>query len=188
MACIDQYLRTCYRLILLPGLTSPTLSLFLSLSHSLPLPVPGSCQEVDLEEDVDVEQLEPGELSNTEGEEEEEWDNVRKSERLFLQEAGLTSSQRWPKPIPAPEPVTFDQRSEFEQMTILYDIWNSGLDMEDMTLLKTTYEKLLQDDHSTDWLNDTHWVHHTDILYYWQGRGFGTRVRSPACGLGSSMC
>ncbi|XP_036794683.1 histone-lysine N-methyltransferase SETD1A isoform X2 [Oncorhynchus mykiss] len=115
--------------------------------------------EVDLEEDVDVEQLEPGELSNTE--DEEEWDDVRKSERLFLQEAGLTSSQRWPKPIPAPEPVTFDQRSEFEQMTILYDIWNSGLDMEDMTLLKTTYEKLLQDDHSTDWLNDTHWVHHT---------------------------
>lgn len=186
MACIDQYLRTCYRRILVPELTSPTLSLFLSLSHSLPLPVPGSCQEVDLEEDVDVEQLEPGELSNTE--EEEEWDDVRKSERLFLQEAGLTSSQRWPKPIPAPEPVTFDQRSEFEQMTILYDIWNSGLDMEDMTLLKTTYEKLLQDDHSTDWLNDTHWVHHTDILYYWQGRGFGTRVRSPACGLGSSMC
>ncbi|CDQ76278.1 unnamed protein product [Oncorhynchus mykiss] len=126
-------------------------------------------EEVDLEEDVDVEQLEPGELSNTE--DEEEWDDVRKSERLFLQEAGLTSSQRWPKPIPAPEPVTFDQRSEFEQMTILYDIWNSGLDMEDMTLLKTTYEKLLQDDHSTDWLNDTHWVHHTDILYYWQGRG-----------------
>nr|XP_046160250.1 histone-lysine N-methyltransferase SETD1A-like [Oncorhynchus gorbuscha] len=116
-------------------------------------------EEVDLEEDVDVEQLEPGELSNTE--DEEEWDDVRKSERLFLQDAGLTSSQRWPKPIPAPEPVTFDQRSEFEQMTILYDIWNSGLDMEDMTLLKTTYEKLLQDDHSTDWLNDTHWVHHT---------------------------
>lgn len=135
---------------------------------------------------MDVEQLEPGELSNTE--DEEEWDDVRKSERLFLQEAGLTSSQRWPKPIPAPEPVTFDQRSEFEQMTILYDIWNSGLDMEDMTLLKTTYEKLLQDDHSTDWLNDTHWVHHTDILYYWQGRGFGMRVRSPACGLGYSMC
>lgn len=186
MACIDQCLRTCYRLILVPELTSPTLSLFLSLSHSLPLPVPGSCQEVDLEEDVDVEQLEPGELSNTE--DEEEWDDVRKSERLFLQEAGLTSSQRWPKPIPAPEPVTFDQRSEFEQMTILYDIWNSGLDMEDMTLLKTTYEKLLQDDHSTDWLNDTHWVHHTDILYYWQGRGFGMRVRSPACGLGYSMC
>ncbi|XP_045076947.1 histone-lysine N-methyltransferase SETD1A-like [Coregonus clupeaformis] len=118
-------------------------------------------EEVDLEEDVDVEQLEPGELSNTEDEDEEEWDDVRKSERLFLQEAGLTSSQRWPKPIPAPEPITFDQRSEFEQMTILYDIWNSGLDVEDMTLLKTTYEKLLQDDHSTDWLNDTHWVHHT---------------------------
>ena len=115
-----------------------------------------------------MEELEPGELSSTD-EEDEDFDDLRKSERLFLQEAGLTSSQRWPKPTPAPQTplITYDQRSEFEQMTILYDIWNSGLDMEDLSLLKTTYEKLLQDDHSTDWLNDTHWVHHTDILYYY---------------------
>ncbi|KAJ8402648.1 hypothetical protein AAFF_G00367310 [Aldrovandia affinis] len=120
--------------------------------------------ELDLEEDVDVEQLEPGELSNSEEEleeeeeEERELEELRKSERLFLQPAR-------PKPIPRHAPKSYEQRSEFEQMTILYDIWNSGLDTEDMRLLKMTYEKLLQDDHSTDWLNDTHWVQHTNILY-----------------------
>nr|XP_033802521.1 histone-lysine N-methyltransferase SETD1A [Geotrypetes seraphini] len=60
-----------------------------------------------------------------------------------------------------PPPPHFEARSEFEQMTILYDIWNCGIDLEDMYYLKHTYEKLLQEDHSTDWLNDTHWVHHT---------------------------
>ncbi|XP_019950137.2 histone-lysine N-methyltransferase SETD1A [Paralichthys olivaceus] len=116
----------------------------------------------DSEEDVDVEELESGELSSTDTED-EVVEEVRKSERLFLQEAGITSSQRLQKPVPAPEPlaVKFDNRSEFEQMTILYDIWNSGLDGEDLLLLKKTYEKLLQDDHSSDWLNDTHWVTHT---------------------------
>lgn len=91
-------------------------------------------------------------------------EEVRKSERLFLQEAGMTSSQRWPKPAPEPLPIKFENRSKFEQMTILYDIWNSGLDGEDLSYLKKTYEKLLQNDHSSDWLNDTHWVNHTDIL------------------------
>ncbi|CAL8310863.1 unnamed protein product [Arctogadus glacialis] len=126
----------------------------------------------DSEEDVDVEELESGELSSSS--EDDELEDVRKSERLFLQEAGVTtsSSQRKtgpPTPTPAAAaggpltpalplvPVSFDTRSEYEQMTILYDIWNSGLDTEDLLLLKTTYEKLLQEDHRTDWLNDTHW-------------------------------
>lgn len=99
-----------------------------------------------------------------------EREEVRKSERLFLQEAGVTpSTQRKsslaPPPLPAPL-CSYKQRSEFEQMTILYDIWNTGLDQEDMRLLKVTYEKLLQDDHNADWLNDTHWVPHTNILLY----------------------
>lgn len=112
-----------------------------------------------------MEELESGELTSTDTED-EVIEEVRKSERLFLQEAGVTSSQRWPKPVPAPEllAMKFENRSEFEQMTILYDIWNSGLDGEDLMLLKKTYEKLLQDDHSSDWLNDTHWVNHTNIL------------------------
>uniref|UniRef100_A0A7N8WM75 SET domain containing 1A, histone lysine methyltransferase n=1 Tax=Mastacembelus armatus TaxID=205130 RepID=A0A7N8WM75_9TELE len=119
-------------------------------------------EDADFEEDVDVEELESGELSSSDTEE-EVVEEVRKSERLFLQEAGVMSSPRWPKPVPAPEQpaVKFESRSEFEQMTILYDIWNSGLDGEDLMLLKKTYEKLLQDDHNSDWLNDTHWVHHT---------------------------
>lgn len=114
-----------------------------------------------------MEELESGELSSSDTDD-EVVEEVRKSERLFLQEAGITSSQRWPKPVPAPAPpvMKFDNRSEFEQMTILYDIWNSGLDGEDLMLLKKTYEKLLQDDHSSDWLNDTHWVNHTNILIY----------------------
>lgn len=137
------------------------------------------CQE--FEEDVDVEQLESGELSSSSSDSgdsfygldrslEFEKEEVRKSERLFLQEAGvIPSTQRRPKhstePTPAPVPCpSFKNRSEFEQMTILYDIWNSGLDQEDMKLLMCTYEKLLQDDRGTDWLNDTHWVPHTNIL------------------------
>uniref|UniRef100_A0A8C1P886 SET domain containing 1A, histone lysine methyltransferase n=1 Tax=Cyprinus carpio TaxID=7962 RepID=A0A8C1P886_CYPCA len=123
--------------------------------------------------------LESGELSSSSSESgdsdfglerslEFEKEEVRKSERLFLQEAGLTpSTQRRSKHVPTPAPVpqpSYKNRSEFEQMTILYDIWNSGLDQEDMRLLKSTYEKLLQDDHATDWLNDTHWVPHTNIL------------------------
>lgn len=130
----------------------------------------------EFEEDVDVEQLESGELSSSTSDSgdsdfglerslEFEKEEVRKSERLFLQEAGLTpSTQRRPKHTPESLPIprpSYKNRSEFEQMTILYDIWNSGLDQEDMRLLKSTYEKLLQDDHGTDWLNDTHWVPHT---------------------------
>uniref|UniRef100_A0A3Q2XD62 SET domain containing 1A, histone lysine methyltransferase n=1 Tax=Hippocampus comes TaxID=109280 RepID=A0A3Q2XD62_HIPCM len=110
------------------------------------------------------ESSQSGELTSTdsEGESAVAADDVRKSERLFLQEAGLMSTK--PAPRPEPPPIKYDNRSEFEQMTILYDIWNSGLDGEDLMMLKTTYEKLLQDDHNSDWLNDTHWVQHTDIL------------------------
>lgn len=122
-------------------------------------------QESELEEEVDVEELESGELSSSDTDEAIE--EVRKSERLFLQEAGVTSSRRRTKTVPALETLAmkFENRSEFEQMTILYDIWNSGLDGEDLMLLKRTYEKLLQDNHSSDWLNDTHWVTHTNILF-----------------------
>nr|XP_023692576.1 histone-lysine N-methyltransferase SETD1A-like [Paramormyrops kingsleyae] len=113
-------------------------------------------EELELE-DVDVEQLEPGEPSESdESEEDEEWrepEEARKSERR-------RSRPKASAVLPALA-RTFQPRSEFEQMTILYDIWNVGLDVEDMRLLKVTYEKLLQEDPSTDWLNDTHWVHHT---------------------------
>ncbi|XP_055079844.1 histone-lysine N-methyltransferase SETD1A [Periophthalmus magnuspinnatus] len=121
-------------------------------------------EDSDLEEDVDVEELESGELSSSSDSGEElvrrGGEEVRKSERLFLQDAGISKHTDLPCP-PVPAPLKFENRSEFEQMTILYDIWNSGLDGEDLGLLRKTYEKLLQDDHGSDWLNDTHWVGHT---------------------------
>jgi histone-lysine N-methyltransferase SETD1 len=76
-----------------------------------------------------------------------------------------TRRRRPPLPPPPPPPPSFEPRSEFEQMTILYDIWNSGLDLEDMSYLRLTYERLLQQTSGADWLNDTHWVHHTNILH-----------------------
>lgn len=64
-----------------------------------------------------------------------------------------------------PQPL-FRPRSEFEEMTILYDIWNGGIDEEDIRFLCVTYERLLQQDNGMDWLNDTLWVYHPYILAY----------------------
>lgn len=68
-------------------------------------------------------------------------------------------------PVRSPPRRTFLPRSEFEEMTILYDIWNEGIDEEDIRYLKITYEKMLQQDNTHDWLNDTLWVPHPHILY-----------------------
>ncbi|XP_059400417.1 histone-lysine N-methyltransferase SETD1B-A-like isoform X1 [Carassius carassius] len=63
-------------------------------------------------------------------------------------------------PVSSPAHPSFLPRSEFEEMTILYDIWNDGIDEEDISYLKITYDKMLQQDNGNDWLNDTLWVHH----------------------------
>ncbi|XP_053097531.1 histone-lysine N-methyltransferase SETD1B-A isoform X1 [Pangasianodon hypophthalmus] len=63
-------------------------------------------------------------------------------------------------PVKSPPRRSFLPRSEFEEMTILYDIWNEGIDEEDVRYLKITYEKMLQQDNAHDWLNDTLWVPH----------------------------
>ncbi|KAJ4926193.1 hypothetical protein JOQ06_008376 [Pogonophryne albipinna] len=68
-------------------------------------------------------------------------------------------------PVTSPPRPYFSPRSEFEEMTILYDIWNEGIDEEDVRLLQITYDKMLQQDNGNDWLNDTLWVNHPDILY-----------------------
>nr|XP_020485458.1 LOW QUALITY PROTEIN: histone-lysine N-methyltransferase SETD1B-A-like [Labrus bergylta] len=65
-------------------------------------------------------------------------------------------------PVTSPPRPYFNPRSEFEEMTILYDIWNEGIDEEDMRLLQITYDKMLQQDNGNDWLNDTLWVNHPD--------------------------
>ncbi|XP_059214705.1 histone-lysine N-methyltransferase SETD1B-A isoform X2 [Centropristis striata] len=63
-------------------------------------------------------------------------------------------------PVTSPPRPYFNRRSEFEEMTILYDIWNEGIDDEDIRLLQITYDKMLQQDNGNDWLNDTLWVNH----------------------------
>ncbi|XP_040012508.1 histone-lysine N-methyltransferase SETD1B-A isoform X2 [Xiphias gladius] len=63
-------------------------------------------------------------------------------------------------PVTTPSRPYFNPRSEFEEMTILYDIWNEGIDEEDIRLLQITYDKMLQQDNGNDWLNDTLWVNH----------------------------
>uniref|UniRef100_A0A673M2K1 Histone-lysine N-methyltransferase SETD1B-A-like n=1 Tax=Sinocyclocheilus rhinocerous TaxID=307959 RepID=A0A673M2K1_9TELE len=69
-------------------------------------------------------------------------------------------------PVTSPLRPSFLPRSDFEEMTILYDIWNDGIDEEDIRYLKITYDKMLQQDNGNDWLNDTLWVHHPHILYW----------------------
>ncbi|XP_066506787.1 histone-lysine N-methyltransferase SETD1B-A [Hoplias malabaricus] len=63
-------------------------------------------------------------------------------------------------PAASPQKPSYLPRSEFEEMTILYDIWNEGIDEEDIRYLKVTYDKMLQQDNGNDWLNDTLWVPH----------------------------
>ncbi|MBN3316708.1 SE1BA methyltransferase, partial [Atractosteus spatula] len=58
-------------------------------------------------------------------------------------------------PVASPLRPTFYPRSEFEEMTILYNIWNEGIDEEDIRHLQITYDKMLQQDNGMDWLNDT---------------------------------
>ncbi|KAF6733190.1 Histone-lysine N-methyltransferase SETD1B-A [Oryzias melastigma] len=67
-------------------------------------------------------------------------------------------------PVTTPPRSYFARRSDFEEMTILYDIWNEGIDEEDIRLLQITYDKMLQLDNGNDWLNDTLWVNHPHIL------------------------
>ncbi|XP_026579380.1 histone-lysine N-methyltransferase SETD1A-like isoform X2 [Pseudonaja textilis] len=95
-------------------------------------------------------------------EEEEDDESLDSSDEGEIRRRSLRSHshKHTPAQPPLPPPV-FETHSEFEQMTILYDIWNSGLDLEDMKYLRLMYERLLHEDNSTDWLNDTHWVQHT---------------------------
>ncbi|XP_075690440.1 histone-lysine N-methyltransferase SETD1B isoform X2 [Rhinoderma darwinii] len=60
----------------------------------------------------------------------------------------------------SPPRSVFKPRSEFEEMSILYDIWNRGIDEEDVKYMCVTYDRLLQQDNGMDWLNDTLWVFH----------------------------
>uniref|UniRef100_A0A674CC50 SET domain containing 1B, histone lysine methyltransferase a n=1 Tax=Salmo trutta TaxID=8032 RepID=A0A674CC50_SALTR len=93
-------------------------------------------------------------------------------EELLLASHSPVTTPPWPHYFP---------RSEFEEMTILYDIWNDGIDEEDIRHLQVTYDKMLQQDNGNDWLNDTLWVQHPHILYYWKRRDDGMRDHMTGC-------
>lgn len=62
----------------------------------------------------------------------------------------------------------YKPRSIMEEMQVLFEFLTKGIDAEDISYLKQSYESLLaKDDKSVYWLNDTHWVDHciTDIPY-----------------------
>nr|XP_056715433.1 histone-lysine N-methyltransferase SETD1B [Euleptes europaea] len=100
------------------------------------------------------------------------------NEDLNEEEAHLKSKRQWrrqkkrpedvptvPSPEYSPHRYHFRPRSEFEEMTILYDIWNGGIDDEDIHFLCVTYDHLLQQDNGMDWLNDTLWVYHPSTSF-----------------------
>lgn len=61
-----------------------------------------------------------------------------------------------------PKPrVTFTPRSILEERQVFFDIYHHGMDEEDISYLKRTYDSLMQsDDPLFYWLNDILWVQH----------------------------
>ncbi|XP_044740720.1 histone-lysine N-methyltransferase SETD1 [Chrysoperla carnea] len=70
-----------------------------------------------------------------------------------------------PGVIDIPSTVQFKERDTHEEMNILFEFLTKGIDHEDITFMKASYENMLSDDKLGYWLNDTHWVEHcaTDI-------------------------
>ena len=60
---------------------------------------------------------------------------------------------------PSPLPV-FKKRDLMAEMNILYEFLKTGIDGEDVSYLKRSYEAMLQEDNQIWWLNDIHWVEH----------------------------
>lgn len=55
-------------------------------------------------------------------------------------------------------------RSLREERRILHSLWREGLDEEDAGLLRSTYDRLQEQDDSCGWLTDTLWIPHPHIL------------------------
>uniref|UniRef100_A0A8D2LLU7 SET domain containing 1B, histone lysine methyltransferase n=1 Tax=Varanus komodoensis TaxID=61221 RepID=A0A8D2LLU7_VARKO len=96
---------------------------------------------------------------------ENQWNEEFKEDEAYLKSKRQWRRQKkrpddvptFPSPEYSPHRYQFRPRSEFEEMTILYDIWNGGIDEEDIHFLCVTYDHLLQQDNGMDWLNDTLW-------------------------------
>lgn len=113
-----------------------------------------------------VEKLPFKELENQRNEDYKEEEAHLKSKRQWRRQKRPDDGLTVPSPDYSPHRYHFRPRSEFEEMTILYDIWNGGIDEEDIHFLCVTYDHLLQQDNGMDWLNDTLWVYHPHILFF----------------------
>ncbi|XP_030621543.1 histone-lysine N-methyltransferase SETD1B-A [Chanos chanos] len=60
----------------------------------------------------------------------------------------------------SPRHPHFSPRSKRKEMAILHTLWTKGVDVEEIKHLQNTYEKMLEQDNTSDWLNSTHWVPH----------------------------
>ena len=88
-----------------------------------------------------------------------EWRKAkRKPTNITSVETEEVLSERSPSPPPQ---RVFKKRDLIEEMNILYEFLKTGIDSEDVSYLKRSYEAMLQEDNQTVWwLNDIHWVEH----------------------------
>lgn len=59
----------------------------------------------------------------------------------------------------------FNRRDIVQEATVLFEFLTKGIDVEDLNYLKQSYDSLLSNDTVHYWLNETHWVNHSDILF-----------------------
>jgi len=91
----------------------------------------------------------------------------KKPRKSLKFEGALTTPKKSISKVSQPaQPVIFGKRDIMAEMTVLYEFLTRGIDAEDISYLRRSYEAMLADDTQGYWLNDTHWVDHPDILSY----------------------
>lgn len=90
---------------------------------------------------------------------------LKKPRKSLKFEDALTLKKSVSKISQPAQPVVFSKRDIMAEMTVLYEFLTRGIDAEDISYLKKSYEAMLADDTQGYWLNDTHWVDHpvTDL-------------------------
>jgi histone-lysine N-methyltransferase SETD1 len=91
----------------------------------------------------------------------------KKPRKSLKFEGGLMTPKKSISKVSQPtQSVVFGKRDIMAEMTVLYEFLTRGIDAEDISYLRRSYEAMLADDTQGYWLNDTHWVDHPDILSY----------------------
>ncbi|KAI8513174.1 Histone-lysine N-methyltransferase setd1b [Branchiostoma belcheri] len=87
-----------------------------------------------------------------------------KDKEIILRDSQLTNKIK-EEELRKPEPPSFNSKLYPFVLQVLYEFLKTGIDLEDVRYLQSSYDSLLQQDNSgVDWLNDTHWylvpLHH----------------------------